>query len=122
MSRIAWCLKSERLTGNSNIWVRLEWTNRFGVSDIYLCPTLVLHLQSLYELQLVKMSKKYVQCVLNVLIFLQEKTPYYILHKFRYCEKAKKNEKISHLFLKLLSNVKIMWEIFSNFCGLLRIS
>ena len=30
--------------------------------------------------------------------------------------------KIFHLFLKLLSNFKTKWEIFSNSCGLLRIS
>ena len=35
--------------------------------------------------------------------------------KFRYGEKAKKIEKISHLVLTLLSNVKIRWDIFSNF-------
>ena len=42
--------------------------------------------------------------------------------KFRYCEKAIKFEKIDHLFLKLISNVKTKWEVISNFCGLLRIS
>ena len=41
--------------------------------------------------------------------------------KFGYCEKATKFENISHLALKLLSNVKIKWEIFSIFCGLLKI-
>ena len=35
--------------------------------------------------------------------------------KFRYCEKTTKFGKISHLFLKLLSNVKTKWKIFSNF-------
>ena len=35
--------------------------------------------------------------------------------KFRYCETAKRLEKMSHLFLKLLSNVSSNWEIFSNF-------
>ena len=34
------------------------------------------------------------------------------LLKFRYCEKATKFEKISHLVLKLLSKVKTKWEIF----------
>ena len=43
--------------------------------------------------------------------------------KFIYCEKATKFEKISHLFLKLPSNMKTKWEIFFfNLCGLLRIS
>ena len=41
--------------------------------------------------------------------------------KFGYCGKATKFENISHITLKLLSNVKIKWEIFSNFCGLLKI-
>ena len=41
---------------------------------------------------------------------------------FRYCERATKYEIPSHLFMKLLSDVKPKWEIFSNFCGLLRIS
>ena len=40
--------------------------------------------------------------------------------KFIYCEKATKFEKISHLFLKLPSNMKRRF--FSNLCGLLRIS
>ena len=31
-------------------------------------------------------------------------------------------QKISHLFLKLLGNIKKKWEIFSNICGLNRIS
>ena len=44
------------------------------------------------------------------------------LLKFRYCENAKKFEKISHLVLKLLSNVKTKWEVFSNIYGLLRMS
>ena len=43
------------------------------------------------------------------------------LIKFRYCEKATKLEK-SSLLLKLFSNVKTKWEIFSNFCGHLRMS
>ena len=42
--------------------------------------------------------------------------------KLRYCEKATKSKRISHSFLKLLSIVKTKREIFSNFCGLLRIS
>ena len=41
--------------------------------------------------------------------------------KFRYCEKATKLERISNIFLKLLCNIKTKWEIFSIFCGLLRI-
>ena len=48
-----------------------------------------------------------------------------ILHvyiKFGYCKKVTQFKKLSHFFSKLLSNVKRKWEIFSNFCGLLRIS
>ena len=42
--------------------------------------------------------------------------------KIRYCEKATKFERISHLLLKLLNNVKTKRGIFSNLCGLLRLS
>ena len=42
--------------------------------------------------------------------------------KFRYYEKAKKREKISHLVLTLLSDVKIRWNFFFKFCSLLTIS
>ena len=43
-------------------------------------------------------------------------------HYFSFLVKATKFEKISQLVLKLLSNFKTNWAIFSNFCGLLRIS
>ena len=43
---------------------------------------------------------------------------FYYSIKFRYCEKATKFEKITHLFFPLLSNIKTRKEIFSNFCGL----
>ena len=46
----------------------------------------------------------------------------YVFLKFRYCEKATKFEKISHLILILFSNVNTKWEIFWNCCGLLKIS
>ena len=36
------------------------------------------------------------------------------LVKFRYCKKAKNFEKISNLFLKLLSNIKIVWPSQNN--------
>ena len=40
-----------------------------------------------------------------------------------YCEEATKFEKISHLFKNFLGTyVKTKQDIFSNFCGLLRIS
>ena len=45
-----------------------------------------------------------------------------MLLKFRYCEKTTKFEKnTSAFFLKLLSDVKIKWEIFEKNCGLLRL-
>ena len=45
------------------------------------------------------------------------------LLKFRYCEKTTKfGKKISDLILKLFRNVKTKWEIFTNFCGLLKTS
>ena len=46
---------------------------------------------------------------------------YTVLLKFRYCEKAKKFEKISHLILFLLSNVKTTWQIFFK-CDVLAIA
>ena len=36
------------------------------------------------------------------------------LVKFRYCKKAKNFEKISNLFLKLLSNIKFFWPSQNN--------
>ena len=50
------------------------------------------------------------------MIVLEQCTVY---EKFRYCEKAKKFEKISPPFFKLL---KQSGRFFSNLCGLLRIS
>jgi hypothetical protein len=43
------------------------------------------------------------------------------LVKFRYSEKTTLIEKISYLYLKWLGNIKPKWELFSNFCGLLRL-
>ena len=37
---------------------------------------------------------------------------YLCMLRFRYCEKAKKFEKISHIFLKLLTKVNTKWKIF----------
>ena len=45
-----------------------------------------------------------------------------IVLKFRYCEKATKLKKYILPLLKLLTKLKSKWDIFSNFCGLLRIS
>ena len=43
--------------------------------------------------------------------------------KFKYSEKATKNEKkISHFVLTLVGNFEERWEIFFKFCGLLTIS
>ena len=53
---------------------------------------------------------------------MHAKNGWAVLLKFRYCEKTTKLEKISHLIFELPSKVKTKWEIFSNFCGLLRIS
>ena len=48
------------------------------------------------------------------LLFIRKLCSIYL--QFKYCEKATKFVKKSHLFLKLLTNVKIKWEIFfSNF-------
>ena len=118
VSRIAWCLKSERLTGNSNIWVRLEWTNRFGVSDISMS-----HIGSTFTIPIWftigKDVIKYVQCVL---IFMQEKNPL-LLHKVQVLWEDQKNLiRSPSFFLKLFSDVKTMCEIFSIFYGQLRIS
>ena len=42
------------------------------------------------------------------------------MYKVQILWKGHKIWKISHIFLKLLSDVKTKWEIFSNVCGLLR--
>ena len=63
-------------------------------------------------------TRLYVPCTYNLVKGCGKATQL----KFRYCEKATKFEKIFHLFLNLLSNIKQGGRFFPNLCGLVKIS